>query len=116
MLYKIYQSQLDNMKSIRADLAALELECAEVWGDLFATDFAKLYRLDELLSELVDIYLRLLARGAWDPRAYMEMENATNRWLAIKDLGLQDFKNAEAQIDKVFTPLRDAARQRLIKV
>ncbi|MCE0903872.1 hypothetical protein LU676_14030 [Pseudomonas alloputida] len=114
-LYQTYQRQLDNMKSLRADLAPLEIECAEVWGGLFSTHFSKLYLLDDLLSELVDIYLRLLVRGVWDPRAEIEMESAAQRWLTIKDLGFQDFKNAEAQIDKVFNPLRDAARQRLIK-
>ncbi|NSX21867.1 hypothetical protein HTV13_18825 [Pseudomonas putida] len=115
LLYVTYQRQLDNMKTVRAELAPLEIESAELWGGIFTTHFAKLYLLDDLLSELVDIYLRLLVRGAWDPRAYIEVKSATQRWLTIQDLGLQNAKNANLEIDKVFSPLRDAARQRLIK-
>ncbi|WP_223530604.1 hypothetical protein [Pseudomonas sp. GL-R-19] len=113
-LVKIYQSRLSEIQAVRAEIEPLDLECSEIWGGVFKTQFAELYRLEHVFCDFIDNYVRLLIRGRFDERAEIESTNAMMKWQNLKDNDLGEYKPAEKQINKTVDLLRVAARARLI--
>lgn len=113
-LVVIYQKRLDQIEEARADLAPIELECAEIWGGAFKTKFSEIYTYDDGFRSFIDTYLGLLIRGSFDERSMMESESAIRRWESMDGFGLGDRASAEATIEKLIEPLKSKARSRLI--
>jgi hypothetical protein len=113
-MIEVYQGRLDQMQVARAQLAPIELECAEIWGGLFTTKFAELYSYEDGFRSFIEIYLRLLIRGTFDDRSDMESDDAVRRWALLNQWGLGDRSSAEATIDGLIEPLKSGAKKRLI--
>lgn len=110
----IYQSRLDQMQVVRAQLAPIELECAEIWGGVFTTKFAELYSYEDGFRSFIETYLHLLIRGTFDDRSDMQSDDAIRRWTQLDGWGLGDRSSAEATIDELIEPLKSGAKKRLI--
>lgn len=113
-LVGLYRQRLEEIAAVRAELAPIEIECSEIWGGVFKTQFAELYSYDDGFCSFIETYLGLLISGRPDPRSEMESDGAVQRWGQMPSFGLGDHKSAEATIELIIEPLKADARRRLI--
>lgn len=109
-----YEQRLEKFYAVKSELASVELECAEVWGGVFRTQFIELYTIDESFCNFIQTYINLAVRGRFDDRSDNDSSNSVEAWGLLGNWRLGDYESARARIDELLDPMRNVAKSKLL--